>query len=303
MLNLVHLLVFKEILSPRVDSGFLLLFVFIPPVMWCLNWFLVSILAARRKQWGLAVVSCAWIVLVLCLTLGFGSQDSQRTGRRLRVVSVNVGAYFSDLESISKSIAELDPDIVLLQELWWRKHLNTVSRYLPEHDVAGVFPKGFDDVLPGVVLLSNRPVLEVESVVPQRFIRVKVSVEDDEVWEFVSLHGVKSSDGASFLTSPMELSRTARLQFRQYLRAAGEGVEKTRFVVAGDMNSPACASWSRAAFAGLHEITEESGSTFPAAFPVLRLDRAYLSTDLLRTADAHIVDVGSDHRAIVLDFF
>ena len=74
-------------------------------------------------------------------------------------------------------------------------------------------------------------------------------------------------------------------------------------ILAGDMNSPPCASWSQSAFEGLHEVTEGAGPTFPASFPVLRLDRAYVSKALVESVEAHTVDVGSDHRALVLDFF
>ena len=253
-------------------------------------------LARKGSRWTLAAASAA---LLLLLGPGMGLQLASRqpaslAGRRVRVVCLNAASWEADLKEVSRRTAELEPDILLLQEMWWLKHLKSFRSDLP-----GFVFRGDGTGLRGTCIGTNLPVEVCSVPPPNKVLGAIVSIEGQEIL-LLTLHGAKPTSG---FASPLVSCRLQRQQAEAtlgYIDRFGLPV-----ILGGDFNAPPAGPLSEVLEQSLVDVFRERGRgygmTFPAAFPLARLDHVMISPGLARIDSYRLVDVGSDHLAVVVD--
>ncbi len=260
------------------------------------------VLCSLWLAWSAWRPGISWALFVLLLLLGplmeFRRERAQTeesyAGERLRVVCLNAASWEVDLADVGRRTAELKPDILILQEMWWLSHLKGFKVGLP-----GLSFRGDGSGFRGLAIGTSYPFLDCPLPPPDGVLGGVISVGGQSVL-ILSLHGLKSSSG---LSNPM---RTALRQERQaqevldYIEAVGLPT-----VLGGDFNGIPSAPLGRVFALKLQDVFwlegRGYGYTFPSKFPLTRLDRVMLTEGLAQVESFSLVDVGSDHLALVLD--
>lgn len=239
---------------------------------------------------------------------GLAPIQGMTTRRRIRAI----------LLKISRLLAELNPDVVALQEVdensRWAgnfNHLEFLSRFGRfEHSVFGINNRreGLLNLSYGNAILSRHPITEWENIA---FGQSKVG-EKGFLFAEVDVHGRRIPIANMHLHYRSRLHRFAQVdRFLAYLHDK----QRDRHhhwafspIVCGDLNNTQHASDATATLLShLHDYADytlhpREGGTFPSPLPGRTLDFVYLPPGA-RKAQSHIVrSYLSDHRPVVVDF-
>jgi endonuclease/exonuclease/phosphatase (EEP) superfamily protein YafD len=282
-----------------------------PPVLWWIPAALAAVpLAWRGARGPTAFVIASVIAFGLAhvewrslLRFGEGPPGS------IRVVTWNLGGGYASLREVTDALAELEPDLVLLQET--PDGPDVFEGLLTAHFVGWKWIDGGDC---GALTRWPATVLETRQVGP---------------WDKPQLLSVALPDGGSLLVANVRLelpslellplsgrarqrlrngnaSRTA--QYPELARLIGERRaerDDAGVVLGGDFNTVLTARSLDPLRRDLLDVWTVAGrgwgGTTTRDFPVARID-GFLVGGGLRATRARVVDMGmSDHRAVVAD--
>jgi vancomycin resistance protein VanJ len=260
---------------------------------------LLAILQLRlfpRRRWG--PLLGALLLLNVGPLMGLALSGAHKTRGQLRVVTANVQSYTADLDYVGQSLARLEADVVLLQEVWTLRHLAVLQKHLPDfrfvqagelldpdsdYPEIGVF---IGSKLPAQGRVTLNHALQLDLQAPFGPVRV------------IAVHGRKR-----FEFSPGDVTATVKMQTKQALNI--QSALAGRFtVVGGDFNAPPTAPGPKILRASLADSFSNAGLgyglTFPAKMPVLRIDQILHGSGFQAVA-CRTAWTGSDHLAVVAD--
>ncbi|MFF0216086.1 endonuclease/exonuclease/phosphatase family protein [Streptomyces vinaceus] len=253
----------------------------------------VLLLAAVVRRSRLTAVAVLAPVAVWGLLFGGTLTDkrSERSGGgNLTVVSHNVDEENPDPARTARALAASGADVLALEEM--------SSRATPfyERELAASYPYRSDTL--GVRLWSRYPMNGVEAVpiMPwTRAVRATVETPGGPVAVFAAhLASVRVTPDAGFTTA-------RRNDAARNLAAAVRAEPLARVVVMGDFNGTAEDSALRPVTSQLTSAQSEAGAgfgfTWPAAFPMVRIDQILVKG--MRTTSAWTLPAtGSDHLPV-----
>lgn len=232
---------------------------------------------------GLAVAAA---MAVWWAAFGVALLPSMSAGSpRFTVVSENVQAQNAEAADIARSLAARSPDVIALQEL------DATNLHAVEGVLDAPYPHRY--VIGTVGLWSRYPLTDGAKLDLGLGWNRAISVEVDTPGASTRIYVVH-------LASVRPLEYTARDRMLGELTQAVAADHSERLLVVGDFNT---ASTDRAIAPLQKELTEASNSTvglgftWPASFPVARLDHAFVR-GLTTVGSSVLDDNGSDHRGI-----
>jgi endonuclease/exonuclease/phosphatase family metal-dependent hydrolase len=222
---------------------------------------------------------------------------------RLRIATYNVHGGVGldrryDPERIARVIAEMDADVVALQELQsrgGRDMLDTLRRETHAHSIAAItFRNAHGDF--GNGLLSRRPIASNE--------RIDLSMHGREPRNAIDATVDCQGIPLRIIATHLGLKPSERREQSARLVAALKKQPDRATVLLGDIND-----WTlpRHALRALHAHFGESRAhaTYPSVFPVLALDRIWVSAPsaLVRTYrhQTRTARLASDHLPLVAE--
>jgi vancomycin resistance protein VanJ len=301
-------------------TGFTALLLYLPQHGWGLPPLLLLFLALRSRNWRLALLNGAVLVLWAQFMLGyqffrpFSSSDGFSNTTRLMTYNIQRGA--GGIDALEAAIRAQKPDIVCLQESQGRyknRDFSSGAALAKRFPTWSVARSG--DVMTlsrfeiesqrSYPLRGTRRILETTyatSVGPLRVLNVHVSTS------FAGQPYPPRTIWNRFLKVAREAQPAAQTRLDQIapLRDAIENGDKSPLLVAGDFNSPPRGLFFRAISRGLNNAWRRggigTGHTFPTRFPVLPID--HVLSRGLHIESAHVPAVrASDHRPLVVDFW
>ena len=142
----------------------------------------------------------------------------------------------------------------------------------------------------------------------------RLTLADGRQFDLLNLHLPSAERDTAFWTRSCWRAHARNRRERRLLlqydlsvqTSAMAGWPPAPSIVAGDFNAPA----SDGAIRGLAATHLDSylsagsglGNTYPAAFPLHRIDQAWLSPELVAVGQTTVPVPGSDHRMVVVDF-
>ena len=212
---------------------------------------------------------------------------------RLRVVSWNVRSLRDDARGVAAVLAELAPDLALVQEaprlLGWRAACRRLARQASLVRAVGGAPAAGN-------LLMVSPGLRVVEAHAVRLPRRKGLHRRGVVLGVVERDGVRLGVAGTHL----DLDAAARLETATSVRAALP--DRHPLVLAADVNEePGGPAWTALA-RGLVDAARDCGPTFPLRDPVRRID-AVLVDPRLAVVDVRVPRPApvTDHLPVVVD--
>lgn len=227
--------------------------------------------------------------------------------RDLRVATYNILAGKHGLDDVAAAIRSFDADLVALQEVDSRTRRS--GRVDQPHviaqalgmEVGFVDHRRFDGGRIGVALLSRHPVANVERIALPggvlAALRADVTIAGRVVRVFVvHLH---PTDPRESPAQQRSMDATRRREAEAVLLLATSQNAPT--IVLGDFNARSN-SPEYAAFADhFTDACPEGGATWPASFPLVRIDYVWTSAALVRLDCPRFEPSTSDHRPVVAD--
>ncbi|MFI1864395.1 endonuclease/exonuclease/phosphatase family protein [Streptomyces jumonjinensis] len=247
------------------------------------------VLAAVRRSRPAAVAALAPAVVWGAL-FGGALTDKRSGGGDLTVVSHNVDEANPDPVRTARVLADADADVLALEELPARAaevYERELAADYPHHEVRG-----------GVGLWSKHPLREVEEVpiMPwTRAVRATVRTPEGPVAVYAAhLASVRVHPAAGFTAD-------RRNEAARALAAAVRAEPLPRVVVLGDFNGTAQDGALAPVTSQLRSAQREAGDgfgfTWPAAFPVVRIDDVYVK-GMTPLSSWTLPATGSDHLPV-----
>ncbi|MFB6893051.1 endonuclease/exonuclease/phosphatase family protein [Kitasatospora sp. NPDC056327] len=244
--------------------------------------------AVRRSV--LAAVAVLVPALVWTVLFGPALLDKRSGGGDFTVVSHNVNEENPDPARTARALAASGADVLAVEELG-RRAQETFRR-----ELAAAYP--YSEVRGGVGVWSRYPVEDVEPVeiMPwTRALRATVRTPKGPVALYaVHLASVRVNPATGFAT---DRRNEAAARLAEALRAE----RLARIVVLGDFNGSTDDSALRGLTGPLRSAQREAGDgfgfTWPAAFPVVRIDQILVAGITPRAAWT-LPDTGSDHLPV-----
>lgn len=227
--------------------------------------------------------------------------------RELRVATYNILAGKHGLDDVAAAIRSFDADLVALQEVDSRTRRSgrvdqpQVIAQALGMEVGFVEHRRFDGGRIGVALLSRHPLANVERVALPggvlAALHADVTIAGRVVPVFVvHLHPTDPRDS---LAQQRSMDATRRREAEAVLLLATSQDVPT--IVLGDFNARSN-SPEYAAFADhFTDACPDSGATWPASFPLVRIDYVWTSDTLVRLDCPRFEPSTSDHRPVVAD--
>ncbi|WP_416973823.1 endonuclease/exonuclease/phosphatase family protein [Streptomyces sp. 4F14] len=266
----------------------------------------VLLVAALWRRSAVAVVALLLPALVWSGLFGGLLVDKSRTGGGLTLVSHNVGADNPDPAGTARALAASGADVLALEEI------TEEARATYERELAAVYPhhsvQGTVGVWSRLPLSDTRPVDTAQDVGPlgatkpaasrlpgNRALRTTVTTQDGPLAVYVAhLGSVRLTPRAGFWTD-------SRDRNAQALGEALAAERSPRVVLLGDLNGTTDDRALRGITSRLRSAQALAGDgfgfTWPAAFPVARIDHI-----LVRGVDPTrawlLPRTGSDHLPV-----
>jgi endonuclease/exonuclease/phosphatase (EEP) superfamily protein YafD len=260
------------------------------------------LLAAVLRWWHVALMLAVPLAFNLWLTSGYWSASGRTAGRApdappLRILSLNVLGDNPHFAQVLELIRETDADVVALQEVnsRWIDELSPLNSLYP-HRHFEPHPGNF-----GIGLWSKTAWEDLDVQwfghyeLPTLHVRFRSS--GDRLFEFVTTHPMP----------PTGRERSA-MRNAQLLTLASSLDPTAPRIVAGDFNLTPWSPWFREFLrrgglvdAGLGYGMKPSWHAFPTWLGGVRIDHVLVSPGWI--VDNHQIgpDVGSDHRAVIVD--
>lgn len=263
-----------------------------PPYAYVFLWSLagVALLLVKARR-PLALVLAGLLVTLPYLDWGWGHNASGS----LRVATFNVRAGTLGAEALGPLLQSVKPDVILLQEC--RVPLKGGPDPLPA--ILRSFP-GWHSARGGergeLAILSTKPITDVQEVKTGPGVDCLVARSQGVRW--VSYHLLAFGDkGTGRLGYLRSTAARRQEQVEALLRLKAQ--EDTAFVLAGDLNSTPV---SRPLRTLRQELTDVRGTglglSFPARFPLWRIDYILASRHFKPGASAVVPTGASDHRML-----
>lgn len=258
---------------------------------------LAALVTRRAWRAGLSLSLFALFVLLgplMAYHRNARLSQADPAARRLRIVSLNAASWEVELAEVGRRTAELHPDILLMQEMWWLSHLKSFKVGLPQFLFRG------DGTGHRGTNIGSRFAMEPwRRPPPERTLGSIVSIEGRDIL-LLTVHGRKASSGLAEPAKSLRLQQEQARELLEYIRDIGLPV-----ILGGDFNGPTGAPL----YSALSQELVDSfllagkgyGYTFPSTLPLDRIDFLFVSPELGRVASYRAVDVGSDHLAIVVE--
>lgn len=249
---------------------------------------LLGLAAVRRSR--LAAVTALVPAAVWVVLFGGTLTDKSVGGGDLTVVSHNVDEGNPDPAGTARALAALDAHVLALEEL------PTDSVEVYERALNGAYPH--HAVRGGVGLWSRYPLKDVAAVPIMPWTRA-VRATADTPWGPVALYvahlaSVRVHPAAGFTTE-------RRNEAARVLAAALRAEPVPRIVLMGDFNGTSRDAALAPLFSGLRSVQREAGDgfgfTWPAAFPVVRIDDIHVKGITPRSSRP-LPATGSDHLPV-----
>ncbi|MEU5979161.1 endonuclease/exonuclease/phosphatase family protein [Streptomyces sp. NPDC047315] len=249
---------------------------------------LLGLAAVRRSR--LAAVTALVPAAVWAVLFGGTLTDKSAGGADLTVVSHNVDEGNPDPAGTARALAALDAHVLALEEL------PTDSVEVYERALNGAYPH--HAVRGGVGLWSRYPLKDVATVpiMPwTRAVRATADTPRGPVALYVAhLASVRVHPAAGFTTE-------RRNEAARVLAAALRSEPLPRIVLMGDFNGTSRDAALAPVFSGLRSVQREAGDgfgfTWPAAFPVVRIDDIHVKGITPRSSRT-LPATGSDHLPV-----
>lgn len=217
----------------------------------------------------------------------------------VRVCAYNVWGFRLGVEAAAAAVADLEPDIALVNEVGRGRDLRRFARRLGMRAVSGLrlFRKNPNAVLyrPPWRLLEERVHLLVRHtrLLPRGVVLARLGRSGHRVWA-ASVH--------------LGLSDAERVEHARELTDLLAGLEG-RVILGGDLNEdpdrPAAAWIAERMWDGFAHAGEGTGLTFPCADPRARIDYVFTgpggTVHRCWVPDGDAVLAGSDHRPVAAD--
>lgn len=243
----------------------------------CAGWLLVQ----KAYRWVLAAVSC--ISISGFIPMPSATAESHHANQILTIVTANINADNEDLSTLPRWLAQIDADVVVLQELNPRaaaklEHWHDYP-YRSIHAQEGPF---------GIAILSRFPLENTEMHEPAGH---TPQIRTYLTWGNAPL--ALSAIHPMPPISPEYHLRRSALFTNEASWATASGLPA---IIAGDFNASPWSSAMRPLFgAGLRRATTLL-PTWPSVFPVIPIDQIIVSGHW-RLVDSGVgPDFGSDHR-------
>ncbi|MEV6956249.1 endonuclease/exonuclease/phosphatase family protein [Streptomyces sp. NPDC051183] len=245
--------------------------------------------AAVRRSRLAAVAVLAPAVVWVCL-FGGTLSDKRSGGGNFTVVSHNVDEENPDPARTARALAASGADVLALEEM------SSKATPVYERELAAGYPHHSDTL--GVRLWSKHPLNGVEAVpiMPwTRAVRATVDTPGGPVAVYAAhLASVRVTPDAGFTTA-------RRNDAARKLAAAVRAEPLARVVVMGDFNGTTQDSALDPVTSHLSSAQREAGAgfgfTWPAAFPVVRIDQI-LVKGMSATSSWTLPATGSDHLPV-----
>ncbi|MER6915021.1 endonuclease/exonuclease/phosphatase family protein [Streptomyces sp. NPDC000594] len=249
---------------------------------------LLALAAVRRSR--LAAVTALAPVVVWAVLFGGTLTDKSAGGGDLTVVSHNVNEANPDPAGTARALAALDAHVLALEEL------PTDSVEVYERVLADTYPH--HAVRGGVGLWSRYPLKDVAEVpiMPwTRAVRATADTPRGPVALYVAhLASVRVHPAAGFTTG-------RRNDAARALAAALRAEPLPRVVLMGDFNGTSRDTALAPVFSALRSVQAEAGDgfgfTWPAAFPLVRIDDIHVKGITPRSSRT-LPATGSDHLPV-----
>lgn len=263
---------------------------------------LVAALCAWRRWRRLALLELGCAACGLLLVAQPTREAPPATGDALTVLTFNLGVGLADAADVARRLEEVEPDVVLLQELTRGVSARLDRLLAARYPHRALFPGGVD----GKGIVSRLPLAEVERFVLEEgrsYLRVEVDAGGAAPVTVVCVHfspalgvlGLGSAAGRDLVTIAAELASAPSA------------------ILAGDFNS----TWRSGVSGhlrglGLTEAFETAGGEPAFTFPVfgryfglpigrfLRVDQVWTTADRVATEAIVGPDLGSDHLPLLV---
>jgi len=278
-------------------------------VQWAIGFLglIVLFLLMRRKRWALiclAMFALNGIPIAPYVAGTFNPAIQQKavknqTGDSLRLMSLNALTHNKNHIGVINSIHDTSPDFLILMEIDSRWQQVIEAKLSADYPHA-VFEARDDNF--GIAFLSKRSWSEQEIFSSGAFqvpsIDVTFPRPDQKPLRIIATHPVP----------PMSPSRW-KARREQLGNAARRFDSSTGNLMVGDFNlTPWSPNYKKVLAAGsLRDASKPFGLAptwyvFPSWIGALKIDHAFVSEDISVTGLKIGPDVGSDHRAVILDF-
>ncbi|MFC1461794.1 endonuclease/exonuclease/phosphatase family protein [Verrucomicrobiota bacterium] len=254
-------------------------------------------LAARRRRTAAVFIAFACINLTIVLPLYFGSQaPAPEATRTLRAMLLNVNTHFGDAERVRQIIQEVNPDILVLEEIssQWVLDLRLLANSYP-HSRLQPREDNF-----GIGLFSKLPFAEGKVVY----------IGDADVPSIVATVDAGQGKLRVIATHPLPPAGAAYSRWRndQLERLPDYVRSSLPLVLLGDLNVTPWNYHFRRLLkrTGLIDSSQGQGiqPTWPNYNPLLLIpiDHCLHSPDICVVSKKIGRDVGSDHYPVIIDF-
>ncbi len=279
-------------------------------VQWALGLFaLVLLFAVARRWWWMLVCLIAFTVNAIPIwpyVYGYivgpttvGQQDVTSGSGELRLMSLNLLTKNRKWDEVVNSIQKASPDFVVLMEV------DSVWRQVLKEGLGDEYPhaefRSREDNF-GIAFLSKKPWSQLEAFNSRALrlpsIDVTFTNVGDKPLRIIGTHPIP----------PMN-QRNWDARNEQLINVVERFDSSTANVMVGDFNlSPWSPNFKKVVSAGnFNDASEAFGPTptwyvFPTWLGGLKIDHALVSQDILVRKLNVDQDLGSDHRALIMDF-
>lgn len=279
----------------EVPIGPFLYLYFGPVIVWAFVLIPVALLNLRSKNSWSRLLPLGTLTLTLLVFAEPSLRGSSPGSADLRVVSANVQSWSVDPLLTTAELLRTNPDLILFQELWDPLQLVKIQEAMPDYLVWGD-----STYFAGTAIASRWPLESCQLPPPDHCAAAILQIGGERIL-LLTLQGQKESHlSPQGLTGTLKLQRKQLAEIRQFIESIGLPV-----IAAGDFNAPGHAPLTQFFTSRFKDSFKEAGLgyglTFPAALPILRLDRVLYSGELGRAIECRSLHVGTDHRAVITD--
>lgn len=230
------------------------------------------------------------------------NRSVQAGSETLRIVSINIFSYETNLEECARRVRQLSPDIIAFQEVWMRDHLKILEKSFPAYDFIGTRRDSDIEMyfVDGVFLAVRKG---GAYRIAQRFDAQKaagvVLYSAQRRFAVIAIHGSKAEDWS--IRGVRETCKLQRVQAEDLVRLTER--LSLPWLVAGDFNAPL--SGPALKVLDGHSAFLQTGTgtnlTFPSRLPVIGIDHLIGSRNI-EFQNFEKLKLGSDHLGLLSDF-
>lgn len=255
------------------------------------------LLAGRRRRTALVFIAFASINLGIVLPMYFGGQTAApEAARTLRAMLLNVNTRLGDAERVKQVIQEIDPDILVLEEIS-SQWLHDLRWLVASHPHCRVQPR--EDNF-GIGLFSKLPLAE----------GAIVYIGDAEVPSIVATIDVGQDKLRVIATHPLPPAGAAYSRWRndQLDRLPDYICLSEPLILLGDLNVTPWNCHFRRLLKRTGLIDSSQGRGIQPTWPnynrllLIPIDHCLHSPDISVVRKEIGADVGSDHYPVIVDF-